>query len=287
MKIKLGPRTLMVGTVTTVVVGVIALAVLGAGGIVAWEYSNSNAFCTNMCHAVHPEEPVAHAASFHARVNCVECHMGRLSTLQLMAIKPTHMNELVGMITGYERPITTHSLRPAREACEACHWPEARHDDTIRVKYRYANDPKSSESRTTLQMHTGTGTALASGDMEITPQLRPGGGVAKGIHWHIAQDVEYVALGEQKQKMALVQIRGTDGKVKATYFDPTAGISRADADKMPRRRMDCIDCHNASGHPFTNPANLVDDAIEEGRIDRSLVSIKARSDAIIQSASGI
>ncbi len=94
MNIKLGRRTLMLGTVTTLVVGAIALAVLGAGGIVAWEYSNSNAFCTNMCHAVHPEEPVAHAASFHARVNCVECHMGRLSTLQLMAIKPTHINEL-------------------------------------------------------------------------------------------------------------------------------------------------------------------------------------------------
>ncbi len=287
MKIRLGPRTLMLGTMTTLVVGAIALAVLGAGGIVAWEYSNSNAFCTNMCHAVHPEEPVAHAASFHARVNCVECHMGRLSTLQLMAIKPTHINELIGMITGYERPITTHSLRPARESCEACHWPEARHDDTIRIKYRYGDDPKSSEARTTLQMHTGTGTGTASGDVEIAPQLRPGGAFAKGIHWHITQDVEYVALGPQKQKMALIQILGADGKVKETYFDATAGISRADAEKMEKRRMDCIDCHNASGHPFTNPADLVDDAIEEGRIDRALPSIKARSDAIIKSAAGI
>ena len=208
MNIRLGRRTLMLGTVTTLVVGAIALAVLGAGGIVAWEYSNSNAFCTNMCHAVHPEEPVAHAASFHARVNCVECHMGRLSTLQLMAIKPTHINELWGMIVGYERPVITHSLRPARESCEACHWPEARHDDTIRVKYRYGSDPKSTEGRTTLQMHTGAGPALASGDKDITPQLRPGGAVAKGIHWHIAQDVEYVALDPQKQKIALVEVRG-------------------------------------------------------------------------------
>ena len=251
MNIKLGRRTLMVGTVTTIVLGAIALAVLGAGGIVAWEYSNSNAFCTNMCHAVHPEEPMAHAASFHARVNCVECHMGRLSTLQLMAIKPTHINELWGMIVGYERPITTHSLRPARESCEACHWPEARHDDTIRVKYRYDDDPKSTEGRTTLQMHTGAGPALASGDKDITPQLRPGGAVAKGIHWHIAQDVEYVALDPQKQKIALVEIRGNDGKVKATYFDATAGKTRAEVDKMEKRRIDCIDCHNASGHPFT------------------------------------
>ncbi len=287
MKITLGRRTLMLGTVTTVVVGLIALAILGAGGIVAWEYSNSNAFCTNMCHAVHPEEPLAHAAAFHARVNCVECHMGRMSTLELMAIKPTHMNELVGMITGYERPITTHSLRPARESCEACHWPEARHDDTIRVKYRYESDPKSIQSKTTLQMHTGTGPADAGGSKDTTPQLRPGGAVAKGIHWHIAKDVEYVALDDQKQKIALVEIRGYDGKPTATYFDATAGITRAEVDKMPRRRMDCIDCHNASGHPFTNPANLVDDAIEEGRIDRSLPSIKARSDTIIQQAAGI
>jgi hypothetical protein len=287
MKITLGRRTLMLGTVTTLVMGAIALAVLGAGSIVAWEYSNSNAFCTNMCHAVHPEEPVAHAASFHARVNCVECHMGRLSTLQLMAIKPTHINELIGMIIGYERPITTHSLRPARESCEACHWPEARHDDTIRVKYRYEGDAKSVQSKTTLQMHTGTGTTDAGGSKDTAPQLRPGGGVAKGIHWHIAQDVEFVALDEQRQKIALVEIRGSDGKTKAAYFDATAGITRAEADKMPRRRMDCIDCHNASGHPFTNPANLVDDAIEEGRIDRSLPSIKARSNAIIKSAAGI
>ena len=287
MNIKVGRRTLVMGAVTTVVVGLIALAVLGVGGIVAWEYSNSNAFCTDACHAVHPEEPVAHAAAFHARVNCVECHMGRLSTLQLMAIKPTHINELWGMIAGYERPTVTHSLRPARESCEACHWPEARHDDTIRTKYRYGSDPKSTEGKTTLQMHTGLGPALASGDKDITPQLRPGGAIAKGIHWHIAQDVEYVALDAQKQKIALVEIRGYDGKVKATYFDATAGVSRADAERMPRRRMDCIDCHNASGHPFTNPARLVDDAMEEGRIDRSLPSIKARSDAIIQQSAGI
>ena len=287
MKINLGRRTLMLGMATTIIVGAIALAVLGAAGIVGWEYSNSNSFCTNVCHAVHPEEPVAHAASFHARVNCVECHMGRLSTLQLMAIKPTHINELWGMIVGYERPITTHSLRPARESCEACHWPEARHDDTIRVKYRYEDDPKSTQSKTTLQMHTGTGPATASGDKETAPLLRPGGAVAKGIHWHIAQDVEYVALDPQKQKIALVQIRSNDGNVKATYFDASAGVSRADADKMEKRRMDCIDCHNASGHPFTNPANLVDDAIEEGRIDRALPSIKARSDAIIEKATGI
>jgi len=286
MKFRLG-RNLMLGAVLTLVLVGIGAALLAAGGIVAWEYSNSNAFCTNMCHAVHPEEPKAHAASLHARVNCVECHMGRVSTLELMAIKPTHAGELWGMIAGYERPTTTHSLRPARESCEACHWPEARHNDTIRVKYRYAGDAKSTESSTTLQLHTGTGGALASGSKETAPQPSPAVSVAKGIHWHIAQDLEYVALDPYKQRIPLVEVHGANGKVTATYFDPTAGTSRAEVEKMPKRRIDCIDCHNAVGHPFSNPANLVDDALEEGRIDRSLPSIKARSDAIIQKASGI
>ncbi len=282
--IKMGRRT-MTGAVMTLLVGAVVVAAVTAGGIAGWEYSNSNAFCTNVCHAVHPEEPKAHAASFHARVNCVECHMGRVHTLELMAIKPTHIGELWGMIAGYERPITTHSMRPARESCEACHWPQARHSDTVRVRYRYADDPKSTESRTTLQLHTGTGEARG-GSSEDGPQ-GPGMGVAKGIHWHIAQDVQYVALDPQKQKIALVEVRGPDGKVTATYFDSTAGVSRADVDKMPKRRMDCIDCHNASGHPFPNPADLVDEALQEERIDRGLPSIKTRSDAIIEKAFGI
>ena len=286
MRIRVG-RNLVLGAAMTLSLVAIAAAVVGAAGIVAWEYSNSNAFCTNVCHAVHPEEPKAHAASLHARVNCVECHMGRLSTLQLMALKPTHINELWGMVVGYERPIMSHSLRPARESCEACHWPEARHNDTMRVKYRYGDDAKSTEMRTTLQLHTGTGEGLASGSKETDAQLSPGTGVAKGIHWHIAQNVDYVALDPLKQKIPLIEVRDANGKVKATYFDPTSGKSRAELDKMSRRRVDCIDCHNAAGHPFSNPANLVDDALEEGRIDRSLPSIKARSDAIIQKASAI
>ncbi len=280
----LAKRT-MAGAALTLAVGALVVAAVTAGGIAGWEYSNSDAFCTNVCHAVHPEEPKAHAVSFHARVHCVECHMGRIHTLEAMALKPTHVNELWGMIVGYERPITTHSLRPARESCEACHWPQARHSDTLRVRYRYAEDPKSTESRTTLQLHTGSGEAR--GTTANDEVLLGGTGVAKGIHWHIAQDVKFVALDPQRQKIPLVEVYGRDGKLAAAYFDPTAGVTREQAEQMTKRRMDCIDCHNASGHPFPNPSDLVDEALEEGRIDRDIPSIKARSDAIIAKAFGI
>ena len=142
----MGRRHLMLGMATTLLVGLVAAAVLAVGGITAWEYSNSNAFCTNMCHAVHPEEPKAHAQSSHGRVQCVECHMGRLGTLRLMALKMTHVNELWGMIVGYERPTHGHTMRPARDNCEGCHLQSLRHSDTVRLKFRYADDPKSTET---------------------------------------------------------------------------------------------------------------------------------------------
>lgn len=265
-------RKSMVGAVLTLAVVGFAIALVTAGGIVAWEFSNSNAFCTNMCHSVHPEEPVANAASYHARVNCVECHMGRLSTLQLMAIKPTHVNELWGMIAGYERPTGTHSMRPARDSCEACHWPAARHSDTVRVKVRYDSDPKSREERTTLLLHTGGGEAREGGSL--------------GIHWHVNQEVLYVPVDAAKQKIALVESRGPDGKL-VQYFDASAGMTLEQAKNAPRRRMDCIDCHNATGHPFPNPANLVDEAIQEEKISRSIPSVKKRSDEIIARAAGL
>jgi len=111
-------RKSMFGAIGTLVAIGIGAALLGAVGIVGWEYTNSDEFCAVMCHSVHPEESRAHNDSAHARVHCVECHMGRNSTLKLIAMKPTHFKELWGMIVGYERPIHASGLRPAREACE-------------------------------------------------------------------------------------------------------------------------------------------------------------------------
>ena len=270
MKITLGQRTLMLGTVTTLVVAAIALAVLGAGGIVAWEYSNSNAFCTDNCHAVHPEEPRAHAASSHARVQCVECHMGRLPTLQLMTLKAAHYHELLGMVTGYKRPLAASTLRPARDSCEGCHWPDVVHNDSVRTRVHYDTDAKSTETRTRLIVHTGGGEAREK--------------ATRGIHWHIGMNVEYMSTDEQKRSIPWVRVTDKDGKA-TTYVDTTSKIGRAEMDQAPKRRMDCIDCHNAAGHPFVSPAVRVDNMMADGRIDRAIPSGKARALAIIEKAS--
>jgi hypothetical protein len=260
----------VIGAATLFVLGGLALAVMAAGGIVAWEYSNSNQFCATMCHSVHPEETRAHGTGVHARVNCVECHMGRLSTLHMMALKPTHAKELWGMIVGYERPLTSSTLRPSRDHCEGCHWPAVEHHDSITIKKRFGTDAKSSETTYRLVLHTGMGTIRDS--------------TAKGIHWHIQNEVNFIATDPQRRDIPWVQVKGADGKV-STYVDPTAKLSEAELKKFEPRRMECYDCHNAVGHPFRNPADLVDEAIAAGKIDRSLPNAKARAVALIEETS--
>jgi hypothetical protein len=272
MKISLGPRTVMLGTVTTVILALIALAVLAAGGIVAWEYGNSNAFCTNNCHAVHPEEPRAYAVYSHARVQCVECHIGRLPTLQLITLKAEHYHELLGMITGFKRPLYATTLRPARDSCEGCHWPSVNHDDKVRYKVHYGTDAKNTETLTRLIVHTGSNAAR--------------GTATRGIHWHIDQDVEYASDDPQKRTIPWVRITWKDGKT-TTYFDAASNVGRAEMDEAKKGRMECADCHNAAGHPFVNPSDRVDQAMFDGRIDKTLPSIKARALAIIDKAAPI
>ncbi|HRE12858.1 MAG TPA: NapC/NirT family cytochrome c [Usitatibacteraceae bacterium] len=269
MKITLGRRTLMLGTISTLGILAVAAVVATVGGIAGWEYSNSNAFCATMCHSVHPEEIRAHAVGDHARVNCVECHMGRNSTLKLMALKPTHMKELWGMIVGYERPLTSGTLRPSREACESCHSPAVEHHDSIAVKYRYGTDPESSESRTRLVLHTGMDTA------------REGG--AKGVHWHIANEVSFVSLDPQRREIPWVQVKRADGS-KTTYIDAESKATAAQISAAEPRKMACYDCHNSIGHPFQNPEFLVDEAIRTGKVDRGLPATKSRAIALITAA---
>src|SRR5512134_2352731 len=266
MKFAIGRRGLMLGAVSGLLLFLLAFAVLGTVGIVAWEYSNSNAFCANVCHSVHPEESANHLAGAHARVNCVECHMGRTSTLHHMALKPTHAKELWGMIVGYERPLHSSTLRPAREACENCHFPLAVHRDSIALKKRYNVDATSSEETTRLVLHTAYDV--------------PRDATSKGIHWHIANEVEFITLDHQRRTIPWVRVKKPDG-TKVTYIDSQSKVSMQELNKSEPRRMECFDCHNAVGHPFRSPADAVDEAIASGRIDRSLPSVKARAVAVI------
>ena len=186
-------RKTMMGAIGTLVAVGIGLAVsersASSGG--STPTATSSAQCVP---PVHPEESIIHKQSVHARVHCVECHMGRNSTLHLMAMKPTHFNELWGMIVGYERPRRLPTLRPSRDTARACHWPSDEHHDSIALKKRYGTDEKSSETTTRLTLHIR--------DIGVLREKE-----AKGIHWHIENEVVFKTPVAQQREIPWVQVK--------------------------------------------------------------------------------
>ena len=244
-------RTLLTGGVF-----ILGFLVLGVIGIQAWEYSNSVSFCSDACHDIHPEEPAAFQDSFHARVKCTECHMGRLATIQSIVVKITHFRHLPEVLTGnYGRPTESVSLRPPNESCERCHWPPAFHGDTVREIVHYLPDEASTEKRTYLILRTG------GGEREK--------GLGQGIHWHITNRVEFIATDEEKQDIRWVRSTLPDGRT-VEYNDVTNPMGSEDFAEAEVKVMDCVDCHNRVGHPFPYPERATDDAINEGKLSRDL-----------------
>lgn len=233
-------------------------------GVTVWEYTNSTPFCGETCHTM-PPEYVAFQKSPHARVSCVDCHLGQDSVLQAIPRKAKEVRHVVYALTqDYEIPIYVRSLRPARETCEKCHSPEKSSLDSVKKIERYQTDAENTPISTYLTLRTGGGV-----DRE---------GQGRGIHWHITSQVYYLANDELKQDITYVQEVKADGST-VEYFDLESEITPAEVAERSAelRRMDCIDCHNRVSHKFDAPTDAIDDAISSGLIDGSLPEIKARA----------
>jgi hypothetical protein len=162
----------------------------------------------------------------------------------------------------YPRPIPTpvHNLRPARETCEQCHWPEKFHGDKVRRVYEYSDDEQNTESVTTLQVHVGGGSEKR--------------GIAQGIHWHmnVANQVEYVATDDKRQVIPWVRVTDRTGGVREYVAD---GVTPDQIAKGERRRMDCMDCHNRPAHPMApTPERAVNERMASGGIPTTLPFVR-------------
>lgn len=244
-------RTLITGA--AFIAGFVVLAIISIQG---WEYSNSVNFCATTCHDVHPEEPAAFQDSYHARVKCTECHMGRVSTLEAVVLKSSHFRHLPAVLfDNYERPTESETMRPANESCERCHWPPSFHGDTVREITHFQPDENNTEKQTFLILKTG------GGEREK--------GLGYGIHWHIENKVEYIATDEHKQHISWIRTTLPDGRV-VEYNDILNPLSEGEIDEEEIRVMDCVDCHNRVGHPFPYPEQLIDDALADGELSQDL-----------------
>ena len=148
------------------------------GSYKAFHYTESIEFCGKLCHKVMMPEYIAYQNSPHARVTCAECHVGEGADFYVKS-KMSGMRQVWKYNLGtYPRPIPTpiENLRPARETCEKCHWPQKFYTNALRKEKYFLADSANTEWNILLNMKIG------SSHQSL--------GLSGGIHWHINPDVQ-------------------------------------------------------------------------------------------------
>jgi hypothetical protein len=248
------------------IVNVVILSLAGYQGL---EYMDSTEFCGEVCHTVMEPEYVAFQDGPHSRVKCVECHIGP-GAPWFVRSKVDGLRQVWAVtFDTYVRPIPTpvHSLRPARDTCEQCHWPERFSGDLTRVFRTYADDEANTEEAQTITLRVGGG------------GYRFGG--PHGIHWHTSRDivVEYITTDETRQTIPWVRMTDAEGTV--TEFR-AEGVSDEELARGERRTMDCVDCHNRPTHQFAaSPGRAVDAAITTGVLPSDLPYLRREAVSVL------
>ncbi|HSM70614.1 MAG TPA: NapC/NirT family cytochrome c, partial [Anaerolineales bacterium] len=237
------------------VLGLLTLAVL-VGGAYGWEYTNSSEFCGTSCHTM-PPEYASYQVSPHARIACVECHIGREFIGNQIFRKAGDVRHIVAMtFQTYEYPIRSKHMRPAPEICEQCHSPEKFSDDSLRTITRY--HPDQTEYNIYLVLKTGGGSKRE--------------GLGRGIHWHIENPVYYYPVDNEKQIIPYVKVVQEDGS-EVEYIDVEADFDVSTMDETKLEQMDCITCHNRITHRIYTPEESMDNALSLGRISSEIPGI--------------
>ncbi len=234
------------------------------------EYMDSARFCGQTCHTVMQPEFTAYQNSPHQRVACIQCHIGpgaswfvrsKLSGLRQVYAVTFHT---------YDQPIPSpvQQLRPARETCEQCHWPQRFTGDKFIVIRKFSEDEKNTELTTVLLLKIGGHTW--NGEVGI-----------HGRHLDTKAPVQYVAIDKQRQTIG--QVSYTDDSGKQVVFTSTdTKPTPAQLAAGEHRTMDCVDCHNRPTHIFQLPDRAVDQAMAQGRISPDLPYIRKKAVEVLK-----
>jgi len=238
--------------------GILSIMVLW-GGAYAWDYTNSPEFCGQACHTM-PPEFTSYLASPHARVDCVDCHIGEGFITERITRKAGDLKHVFASVfKTYEYPIQIKHMRPARETCELCHFPEKFSDDSLREIVQFRNDIDNSSFTTYLILKTGGGSKRT--------------GLGQGIHWHIENPIYFLALDKEEQQIPYIRVERDDGST-VEYFDITSDIDIADIDDADLQEMDCITCHNRITHLVSYPEDTIDQLLQRGLISTDIPEIR-------------
>ena len=240
------------------------LIVSAMGSYQAFRYTESVSFCGKLCHEVMKPEYVTYLHSPHARVKCVECHVGEGADWYVKSKLSGLYQVYAVAFNVYPRPIPTpiKNLRPARETCERCHWPQKFYARSLRNERNYLTDSANSEYNISIVMKTGP----AYSSMGLT----------EGIHWHINPDVkiEYIASTNDRETIPYVKYTNLKTKEVKIFQDTENPLGKGAMDSLETRTMDCMDCHNRPSHSYKSPVTYLDAALTSGEIPQELPFIK-------------
>jgi len=253
-----------------VIMTFVNVALMGTASYKAVEHMDSVEFCGQTCHSVMAPEYTAYLNSPHSRVACVDCHIGSGAPWFVRA-KISGVRQLFAVnLKTYSRPIPSpvHNLRPSRDTCEHCHWPERFTGDKFLVKTKYADDEQNTPATTVLLVKIGGRTTQGLVGIH-------------GRHLAAAERIEYASTDGRRQVIPRVTYTQDDGK-KVEYVSDEVKPTAEQLARAERRKMDCVDCHNRPTHAFEMPERAVDDAITAGRIDRQLPYVKKQAVAALR-----
>lgn len=233
------------------------------GSYHSYHFTESTQFCGQVCHSVMKPEFVAYQTGSHARVGCTECHVGP-GAEGFVRAKLAGTHQLIALATGkFQRPVPTPvaNLRPARETCEQCHWPQKFIGNLDRTYHHYLAEETNTPYSVRMLLRVGG--------------ADPARGPISGIHWHISASnlVEYLPSDFARQKIPYVRL--TDAQGAVTEFRANGFTNTVNPAQL--RKMDCIDCHNRPAHNYQPPNNSVDLALALGKIDARLPWIKTNA----------
>ena len=242
---------------------VVFVMMSAVGSYRAYEFTDSVQFCGQLCHSVMNPEFTAYQLSPHARVACVDCHVGAGATWYVRSKLSGARQVIATTFNTFPRPIPTpvHNLRPAQETCEQCHWPRKFYGAQLKVFTHYASDEKNTPRIIRMLIKTGGGD--------------PTTGAPSGIHWHmnISNEIAYIATDDKRQAIPYIHVKDLQGRV-TEFFAKDSALTKEQIEKAPKHRMDCVDCHNRPTHIYVPPDQAVDQSMLARRLDSSLPFLK-------------
>jgi nitrate/TMAO reductase-like tetraheme cytochrome c subunit/mono/diheme cytochrome c family protein len=232
------------------------------GGAKAWEYTNSPNFCGTTCHTMPPEFS-AYQSSPHARVDCVNCHIGKgFITTQITRKAGDIRHVLATLFISYEYPIHIKQMRPVQETCESCHFPEKFSDDSFREIKGFNPDKNNTPYSIYLNLKTGGGSERI--------------GLGRGIHWHIEQQVYYLPLDRDEQQIPYVKVVGEDGKI-TEYKAVDSKLVAGQINQASLKKVDCITCHNRITHLVDTPEKTINQLLALDQISTTIPEIRKKA----------